>query len=266
MGTAVLEPPVVEVPPAPPVPVPPSPVPAVPVAVPAAGAGAAGAAGAAAEGAAASGTAGAAGGAAAVGSSLILPIVVVGAAAIGGTWAICDSIESMAQSEYETQVALTQLARLHNLQVLEQAATRLQPHRAPSSDDDDDDPANYVYRVIRPDEDPTIGIAAKNPSASETIARHVRYGSKRWFRSQYISTTRSLDVAINWWAKKPGNRIVRIDVRKVYNRVVDLSTEIGRRLYLENQIQRNFAKAFQEVIVEFYIPPAAIEPLVGPSP
>lgn len=46
-----------------------------------------------------------------------------------------------------------------------------------------EDGQNTVYRVIRPDEDPNLGITAKNPDANYKVEGHVLNGSKDNFES-----------------------------------------------------------------------------------
>jgi len=120
------------------------------------------------------------------------------------------------------------------------------------------DGCNIVYRVVRGDENPRAGLTAKNVSATESIDRHVRFGSKDWFTSQYISTTKDLTVALKW-AKESGNRIVAIDLTKVKSVIVDLSTKDARSAAgMTNPVAKNFANKSKEVLIENSIPASAI--------
>jgi hypothetical protein len=56
-----------------------------------------------------------------------------------------------------------------------------------------------VYRVIRAEEDISVGLVAKDPNATYSAAFHVSSGSKR--ATQFISTTKSLSVAQHWAEK-----------------------------------------------------------------
>ena len=84
---------------------------------------------------------------------------------------------------------------------------------------------NIVYRLLRADEIPTVGLLAKNPFASASLSKHVRQGSR--LRTQFISTSRNLHYLRKW--QEPGQRIVAIDLRKLQGAsVFDLSTNAGR--------------------------------------
>jgi len=121
---------------------------------------------------------------------------------------------------------------------------------------------NIVYRVIRPDEDPSKGLFPKNPNATFDLDYHVRYGSKPNVRTQYISTTRDINVAAEW-AAKSGNRIVIIDLDAVGGTVYDLSTDIGRQQYIlkYRPFSTNFAKKSAEVLIEGNVPANAVRVL-----
>ena len=111
-----------------------------------------------------------------------------------------------------------------------------------------------VYRVIRPDEDPSAGIFAKNSGRDMSVTGHVQSGSRNK-GSQYISTTTDLDVA-NHWANESGNSIVEIDLKSLPEgtRVYDLSTEEGRDMYLSNDRSKGFASASSEVLITDEVP------------
>ncbi|MFT8352782.1 RHS repeat-associated core domain-containing protein [Clostridium saccharoperbutylacetonicum] len=115
-----------------------------------------------------------------------------------------------------------------------------------------------VYRVIRPDEDPSIGLVAKKPDRNMTTTGHVTSGSRNK-GSQFISTTTNIDVA-NTWADKTGNKIVKIDLSKLPDeaKIYDLSTDVGRATYIKGSTANRLAKASSEVLVEGEIPSTAI--------
>ena len=116
---------------------------------------------------------------------------------------------------------------------------------------------DFVYRVIRADENPKIGLYAKNPNRNMTIDGHVRTGSRN-NGSQFISTTTDYDIAKKW-AEMDGCQIVKIELNKIPNNVniYDLSIKEGQELYLKGLTQ-NFAKGSKEVLLEGAIPPSAI--------
>jgi hypothetical protein len=116
-----------------------------------------------------------------------------------------------------------------------------------------------VYRVIRPDENPSVGLVAKKPNRGMTTTGHVVSGSRNK-GSQFISTTTDINVA-NKWANKSGNRIVEIDLGKLPDnaKVYDLSTDIGRTTHIKGSTANRLAKASSEVLVEGNIPSEAIQ-------
>lgn len=144
----------------------------------------------------------------------------------------------------------------------------------------EDTTGNSVYRVLREDEDPTKGIFAKAPEREHiTIAGHVNNGGKKNFKgSKYISTTKSLEVALknatsNIMDKGSTHdlRIVKIDLSKVTNTYYDLTNPKIQEKYLVNskgepwEKVRRYANASQELLVEYEIPAAAIKLLGRPS-
>jgi hypothetical protein len=115
-----------------------------------------------------------------------------------------------------------------------------------------------VYRVIRPDEDPSAGLFPKNPDANVSVDEHVRFGSRPGFESQYISTTKNIDVA-QGWAARSGNRIVSIDLGQVDGDIIDLSTYQDRDYYLLDSKGRGYAMKSEEVLINGSVPASAID-------
>jgi hypothetical protein len=121
----------------------------------------------------------------------------------------------------------------------------------------------YVYRVIRPDEDIANGIVAKRPGFEypKKVNTHVLHGSKKWFKGdKWISTTKSPDVAAKW-AKESGGRVVKIDLSKTQDTItdtIDLTKQAMRDKHLSGVSANNFAKASEEVLIEGTIHPRAI--------
>lgn len=122
-----------------------------------------------------------------------------------------------------------------------------------------DNKQNYVYRVIRSDENPKLGLKAKNPERNMSVEGHIVSGSRN-YGSQYISTTTDYNIAKDW-AAKDNCRIVKIDLNKIPENVniYDLSTDEGRNIFLKGISAKNFAKASKEVLLEGEIPSLAIE-------
>ncbi|MGW4423233.1 RHS repeat-associated core domain-containing protein [Streptosporangium sp. NPDC004631] len=115
-----------------------------------------------------------------------------------------------------------------------------------------------VYRVIRPDEDPSVGLMPKKPSANVSVDEHVRYGSRPGFESQYISTTKNLDIA-RAWAARTGNRIVSINLGRVRAEIIDLSTYQDRAYHLLDAKGRGYAMRSEEVLINGGIPADALD-------
>ncbi|OCC04178.1 hypothetical protein BA190_14965 [Labrys sp. WJW] len=110
-----------------------------------------------------------------------------------------------------------------------------------------------LYRVIRPDENPDVGLVARNPNAAYTPTGHVLNGSKPGWASQFISTTKDLDVARKW-AEKTGNRIIAIQPSKIQGIIID-TTQPG---VMKGVTAKNFANSSQEVLIQGVIPREAI--------
>ena len=133
--------------------------------------------------------------------------------------------------------------------------------------------SRYVYRVLRPDEDPYDNLTCKDPNSIRSIAQHVETGLR--IPSQYISTSRNFEMAKQWletandktsWIY--GNRrttIVQIDtyiIKSEYphiaNSAVDLTNYENSNYFLGNLTQKQFAYTYQEVVFSYCIPSAAV--------
>ena len=117
--------------------------------------------------------------------------------------------------------------------------------RKPSDD-------NFVFRALRRDENPALGLRARSPGANTKVGSHVM--GKR--DSDLISTTRRQDLALDKF--NSGNGVVAIDLRKVNGPIIDVSHGVGRgRVYTRT-------KGHQEVLIRDpggnipAIPPEAI--------
>tara|TARA_R110002072_G_scaffold287464_4_gene453144 strand:- start:16877 stop:17914 length:1038 start_codon:yes stop_codon:yes gene_type:complete len=119
-------------------------------------------------------------------------------------------------------------------------------------------PKNYVYRVVRPDENIKVGLFAKNPNATYTIEGHVINGSRTNFKSQFISTTKDLKVA-KIWAERTGNSIVKIDMKYIKGKVHDISTKQGQEGVLKGSTATRNATYSKEVLIEGSVSPKGIE-------
>ena len=129
--------------------------------------------------------------------------------------------------------------------------------------------SRYVYRVLRPDEDPSENLTCKDPYSIRSIAQHVESGLR--IPSKYISTTSSFEKAKKWletaneqtsWKyKKKRTTIVSIDVSeiksnypKIAKSAIDLTEAQNRNYFLETEKQEKFACAYQEVMFVKCIP------------
>lgn len=133
--------------------------------------------------------------------------------------------------------------------------------RSLSSDSVDDECkfGSKLWRILRPDEDPKVGLIAKNPQASRKVRSHVNCGGRKGYKSQFISTTGLYKVAQRYKAKGEkkgltGLRIAEInyeDVPKLCkSKTVDLTTAENRDKYLGKAVCKNFAKASCEVLLQ----------------
>jgi RHS repeat-associated protein len=112
--------------------------------------------------------------------------------------------------------------------------------------------SNFVFRSLANDDDPAIGLFARDPNAEDDEHSHVA-GKKD---SQWISTTKSLTTAMfKFRGAISGNGVVRIDLRKVGSPISDVSggfPDKGGRWHYA-------AIKDQEVLIKGYIPPEAME-------
>jgi RHS repeat-associated protein len=115
----------------------------------------------------------------------------------------------------------------------------------------------YVFRVIRPTENPAYGLSAKSPGSTFTPEKQVRFGGQE-LRTNWISATTKESVARNW-AAQTGNRIVRIDLSKVSSRAVDLASPTGRVEHLKHSQAIELARESAEILIENYVPAEAVE-------
>ena len=115
-----------------------------------------------------------------------------------------------------------------------------------------------LYRVLRPDEN-AARIVAKDPRATRTVLSHVNCGSRAGYKSQFISTSASLDVARRYRDRFQAQRNVTLRIgefdtnqlRGQRCQMIDLTTEAGRNQHLGRAVMaKNFAKASQEVVLK----------------
>ena len=126
----------------------------------------------------------------------------------------------------------------------------------------------FVFRVLRLDEEPSLGLFPKNPFSNESVARHVNQYNERDFRSsRYISTTASAETAIKWciWNRRSQDNpaFSMIDTRFLDPTcIIDLTIEDIRNHYIpdvSDKITREFAQRSWEVLFTKPIPASAID-------
>lgn len=108
-----------------------------------------------------------------------------------------------------------------------------------------------LYRVLRPEEDPRVGLMPKDLTSTKTHELHVSHGSRT--KTRFISTTKDPRVAERWLCKAgaPDSKIVRIKVDEpLRQRLIDVSC--GQNL--NGVMAKNFANSSKEVIVDGSIP------------
>jgi len=110
--------------------------------------------------------------------------------------------------------------------------------------------ANIVYRGLAAGEDAAAGLVARAPEAGNSIASHVA-GQRA---SQWISTTKSLDIAMSRFGQ---NGVVAIDLSKVSGTVVDVSAGIPG-MSPKFMLSR-WAIKTQELLIQGEIPANAIK-------
>jgi len=127
------------------------------------------------------------------------------------------------------------------------------------------------FRALHPNDmtnlDASNGIVPKTPGATETPMSHVLNGSTPGYGDQYISLTKDRSFAERW-AKKAGTEVAEIDLDKLNNNKLDLSTADGRLQHLGDVSKaavgsdlhraNKYAKGAKELLVEDTIPNDAV--------
>ena len=110
-----------------------------------------------------------------------------------------------------------------------------------------------LYRLLRSKENCKDGLTAKSRTAEKSVQSHIGCGSRKNYKSQFISTTTVLEVAEHYKEKfDPDGRIAVIRVTQAMRndcRFVDLTDKDTRERELKGKMARNFAKASCEVLV-----------------
>ncbi|WP_236545461.1 hypothetical protein [Tenacibaculum maritimum] len=120
-----------------------------------------------------------------------------------------------------------------------------------------------VYRLLRPDEDPSKGLTAKKPGRGMTVHGHVATGV--WNKgSQFISTSIDPDALKKW--RELGQRMVSFDTDDVIpdikgnKRIVGISTVDKGISNGVGSVTARLSASSREVLVEGHVPSNAIKP------
>jgi hypothetical protein len=119
---------------------------------------------------------------------------------------------------------------------------------------------NLVYRNLNATDVPHLGLHPRAPHRTHiTPIGHIRAGSNPKYKGgPYISTTRSKAILQKW--ARPGLDQVRIDLRQVKAKIIDVSTrELAAKTLKGPAV--NYAANSAEVLVGGSIPASAIEVL-----
>ncbi|WP_212002634.1 DUF6531 domain-containing protein [Chitinophaga sp. HK235] len=127
------------------------------------------------------------------------------------------------------------------------------------------------FRALHPNDMVTLdegnGIIPKDPNANETPFSHVKNGSDKGYADQYVSYTKERGFAERW-ARKSGTQVVEVDMDKVNNTKLDLTTAEGRVEHLGDASKapkgsdlhnvNKWAKGAKELLVEGTTPQEAV--------
>jgi RHS repeat-associated protein len=171
-----------------------------------------------------------------------------------------DTADAAKQAKAAQQEAAAAKAAAEKAAAAKAAAEKAAAEKAAAENSAENQGQQVVYRNLRPDEDPALGLVAKNPNATYTPLGHVLNGSRPNWASQFISTTKSL-AAANKWAS---GRMVAIDLSKFAGKVYDLSDEAGRAANgIRGVTGINRANSSAEVLLEGFVPPEAMTWVTG---
>ena len=121
---------------------------------------------------------------------------------------------------------------------------------------------DYVYRVLKPDEDPSKRLKARDPSATSVKPSSHVHGKRM---SPYISTCATLAAAKMFasLAKKKGFQtgpLVRINIKKL-KQLPDVEIIVLNKSHFSEKdaIGRNYASKYREVLIRGEIPAKCID-------
>ncbi|XP_062594968.1 uncharacterized protein LOC134256337 [Saccostrea cucullata] len=118
------------------------------------------------------------------------------------------------------------------------------------------------YRLLRPDEDPTLGLFAKNQFSDViSVEDHVTNRSQAGYASRYISCCKTWDAVRDFAANTytSPKRIVQTTIKYPTIQTIDLTDPNNQLLYFpHNQRAINNVNRFQEVLILDHVPPDCI--------
>ena len=121
---------------------------------------------------------------------------------------------------------------------------------------------DYIYRVLRSDEDPSKGLQARDPSVTNVKPSSHVHGEKR---SPYISTCATLEAAEMYasLAKEKGYQrgpLVKINIKKLKQMANVEIIVLNKSHFSEKDARgRNWAFKYREVLIRGNIPAECIE-------
>lgn len=124
----------------------------------------------------------------------------------------------------------------------------------------------FLYRVLRPDENPAEGLKPKSSYSLTSLAEHVAFGSR--ISSKYISTSSDKQTALRFarmgMQRRGGRkRIVTLDVEKLKNvpgiEIIDLTNPLYLLIHCgSNSRAIRYANDWKEVLLVGTIPTECI--------
>ena len=116
----------------------------------------------------------------------------------------------------------------------------------------------HLYRVLRPDEDPKKGLAAKDPLANKSQDSHVACSSRDGFKSRFLSFTTSLQIAQMYYnislskGLKPRIGMITVSVSTLKTekiKIFDFTNPGNRTMFLHNDENRKYSADASEVLL-----------------
>ncbi|XP_060607503.1 uncharacterized protein LOC132759702 [Ruditapes philippinarum] len=123
----------------------------------------------------------------------------------------------------------------------------------------------HLYRVLREEESIINGIFCQDKDSNRTVEQHIASGSK--YKSKFISTTLSLNVATLWAYYDMKTKVARVDplrIVEIYIQVlagtqyekkcINLCDKEVREHFIKGNTHRSWAKSSEEVLFVEKIP------------